>query len=106
MIFHGCMIQAAVMVAMMTPRLMLMYLGKRQQMSLAQLMTLADKLVPIWATTQLRPTKKAPARPAGPSHCAAISMGSQMYLPYTTLAAEQQIIPKNPSISWMPGRKA
>jgi hypothetical protein len=41
------MIQEAVMVVRMTPRLMLRYLGKRQQRSLAQEMTLADKLVPI-----------------------------------------------------------
>src|SRR5687768_12082382 len=78
MIFHGCMIQPAVMVASRTPRRMLMYLGNRQQMSLAHEMTLADRLVPIWATTHVKPTKKAPQRPAGPSHCAASSRGSQM----------------------------
>src|SRR6266566_3925083 len=105
MIFQGCMIQAAVMVAMMTPRRMLMYLGNRQHRSLAQLMTLADRLVPICATTHVRPTKKAPQRPAGPSHWAAISSGSQMYWPYTTLDAEQQMMPKRPSTSWIPGRK-
>jgi len=47
MIFQGTMIHPAVMVVMITPRRILMYLGKREVISLAQEMTLADKLVPI-----------------------------------------------------------
>src|SRR3569833_2037046 len=93
MIFQGCMIQAAVKVARMTPRLRMTYLGNRQQMSLAQLMTLADRFVPTCATTQVRPTKKAPHRPAGPSHWAASVRGSQMYSPSVAawLAVELQV---------------
>lgn len=51
-------------------------------------------------------TKKAPARPEGPSHCAARANGSQIYSPYTTFAAEVEMIPKSPKQSWMSGRKS
>ena len=81
MIFQGTMIQPAVTVVIMTPRRMLMYLGNKLIMSLEQEITFADKLVPICAMTQLKPTKKAPARPEGPCHMAARARGSQMYSP-------------------------
>lgn len=61
------MIQPAVMVVMTTPRRILIYFGKREVMSLAQEITLAERLVPISAMTQANPTKNAPARPDGPS---------------------------------------
>lgn len=47
MIFQGTMIQPAVIVVMITPRRMLMYFGKREVMSLAQEITLAERFVPI-----------------------------------------------------------
>jgi len=80
-IFHGTIIQAAVTVAIITPRRMLIYFGNRLVISLAHEMTFALKFVPICAMTHANPTKKAPARPDGPCHSAARARGSQMYDP-------------------------
>ena len=47
MIFQGTIIQPPVIVVIMTPRLILMYLGQRLVMSFAHEMTLAERLTPI-----------------------------------------------------------
>ena len=75
-------------------------------MSLEHEITLAEMLVPICATHQHKPTKKAPARPDGPSHCPASSTGSQMYEPYKGLLALAAMMPKIPNMEAINGMKS
>jgi hypothetical protein len=81
------------------------HFGNNVVKSLDPLITLADRLVPIWATHHAKPTKKARPLPPGVCHCAASSTGSHMYLPYTTLADEVEMMPKSPSMRQISGRK-
>lgn len=96
-IFQGTMTHPAVIVISTTPLRMDMYLGNKLTRSLLggivgpktdregqgetyeALIQFAERLVPIWATHQQNPTKKAPQRPAGPSHWEASASGSQIY---------------------------
>jgi hypothetical protein len=55
MIFHGTMTQPPMMVAMTAARRRLMYLGKREAISLETEMTFAETLTPIWATIHASP---------------------------------------------------
>jgi len=100
------MIQHDVNVVRITPRRMLIYFEKRLIRSFEHEMTLADKFVPICATTQQKPTKKAPHRPPGPSHCAASSNGDHIYSPYTTLAQEVLMTPNIDIKRLITGRKS
>lgn len=73
-IFHGTMTQPPTKAAMIQPRLMLTYFGKRTVKSLAAEIELAVMFVPTCAMYQAREAKNAAARPPLlSSHLAAVN---------------------------------
>lgn len=77
------MTQPPIMAAMIHPRSMFTYRGKRTVRSFAALMEFAVIFVPTCAIYQANAAKKAAARPPWPrsNHLARISRGSQIGFP-------------------------
>ncbi len=103
MIFHGCMIHAAVMVERITSTSDVDVLGHQRGDIVGGRDDVRREVGSDLGNDPGETDEEAPQRPAGPSHWAAMRTGSQMYSPYTTFAEEQQMMPNKPRTSWMPG---